>query len=148
MSSQRRLRGNSQPAPSNSAVHANGFAALDAVVTGAVVATITVAVAMLPLSCTGEFDKLQVGAGIATGAMLQLRVTVPVKDPVGAKARLNSAFCPALTVCEPGDPEASPTVKSGAATPAPESAIVCGLPPMAILPVRLPVAEGVNVTEI
>ena len=65
---------------------------------------------------------------------------------------LNCAFCPAGTVCEACDPEANPIVKSGAAAPIPERAILCGLPPplcaMVILPVRFPTADGANVTEI
>jgi hypothetical protein len=84
--------------------------------------------------------------------MPQLRLTVPVKDPAGVTARLNCAFCPAVTVCDPCDPEACPTVKSGAATPTPESAMVCGLPAtlsaIAMLPARFPAGEGTKVTEI
>ena len=119
---------------------------------GAVVAIVTVTVSAVPLSCTAEFDRLQVGAGVAAGVTLQLRFTVPVKLPAGAIAMLNCAFCPAGTVCEACDPEANPIVKSGAAAPTPESAILCGLPPplcaMVILPVRFPTADGANVTEI
>jgi hypothetical protein len=50
------------------------------------------------------------------------------------------------------DPEAAPTLKLGAATPAPDTATVCGLPAAlsanVTLPARLPIAAGVNVTEI
>lgn len=119
---------------------------------GALVAIVTVTVSAVPLSCTAEFDSLQVGAGVAAGVTLQLRFTVPAKAPAGAIARLNRAFCPAGTVCEACDPESNPIVKSGAATPIPESVIVRGLPPplcaMVILPVRFPTADGANVTEI
>ena len=118
-------------------------------VTGAVVVTVTVTVCSpLEPSCREELDKLHVGDRFATGVMLQLRLTAPTKEPTGATARVNFAFCPAVTVCEPCDPEVNPTLKSGAATPTPVSATVCVLPVIAILPVRLPAAEGVNVTEI
>lgn len=39
-----------------------------------------------------ELDKTQVGAADTTGAMLQPRLTVPLKDPVGASARLDLAL--------------------------------------------------------
>jgi hypothetical protein len=118
---------------------------------GAAVAIVAVTVRAVPLSCTAELDKLQVGAGVAVGVMLQLRFTVPVKAPAGATAIANCALCPAAMVCEACDPEANPTVKFGAATPLPESAIVCGPPLLCvivILPVAFPAAEGEKVTEI
>jgi hypothetical protein len=66
------------------------------VVTGAVVATLTVTVCVpVPVSCTEELDKPQVGAGVTTGVMAQLKSTVPLNDPVGAMARLKLAVCPA-----------------------------------------------------
>ncbi len=118
---------------------------------GAAVVIVAVTVTAVPLSCTAEFDKLHVGTGVAVGVMLQLRFTVPVKLPAGATAIPNCAFCPAAMVCEPCDPEANPTVNSGAATPMPESATVCGPPPLCvivILPAAFPAAEGEKVTEI
>lgn len=118
---------------------------------GADVPIVAVTVTAVPLICAAEFDKLHVGAGVAVGEMLQLRFTVPVKLPAGATAILNCAFCPAAIVCEACDPEANPIVKSGAATPVPDSATVCGPPPLCvtvILPVAFPAAVGEKVTEI
>jgi hypothetical protein len=120
-------------------------------VVGAAVVIVAVTVTAVPLSCTAEFDKLQVGAGVGVGAMLQLRFTVPVKAPAGATAIPNCAFCPAAIVCEACEPEPNPTVKSGAAAPMPESATVCGPPPLCvsvIFPVAFPAAVGEKVTEI
>jgi hypothetical protein len=62
-----------------------------------------------------ELERAQVGAGVSVGVMAQLRFTVPENDPVGAKAKLKLAVCPALMVWEVGDPEPAPMVKSGAA---------------------------------
>jgi hypothetical protein len=118
---------------------------------GAVVVIVAVTVTAVPLSCTAEVDKLHVGAGVADGMMLQLRFTVPVNVPAGATAIPNCAFCPAAIVCEACEPEPNPTVKSGAATPMPESATVCGPPPLCvtvIFPVAFPAAVGEKVTEI
>jgi hypothetical protein len=85
------------------------------VVTGAVVATFTVTICVpVPLICTEE-GTLQVGAGVAAGVIAQTRPTVPVKDPVPAKAKLKLAVCPALMLWEVGDPDAAPIEKSGAA---------------------------------
>ena len=79
------------------------------------VATFTVTVCVpVPLICTEE-GTLQVGAGVAAGVIAQLRLTVPVKDPVPAKARLKLAVSPALMVWEVGDPEDGEIVKSGSA---------------------------------
>jgi hypothetical protein len=116
-----RFRTHSQVDPSNMNDHIRGIApggkftgGVAAAVPGAVVATFTVTVcALLPLTCTEELDRPQVGAGVTTGVMAQLRFTVPVNDPVGASARLKFAVCPALTVCEVGEPEAAPIVKFG-----------------------------------
>jgi hypothetical protein len=84
------------------------------VVAGAVVPTLTVTVCVpLPLICTEELDRLQVGAGVTTGVIAQLRFTVLLNDPVPANERLKLALCPALIVWEAGEPEAAPTVKSG-----------------------------------
>ena len=86
------------------------------VVTGAVVPTFTVTVCVpVPLICTEELDRLQVGAGVAAGVMAQLRFTVPVNDPVGASARLKFAVCPAVMVWEVAEPDAAPNVKLGGA---------------------------------
>jgi hypothetical protein len=56
---------------------------------------------------------VQVGAGVTTGVMAQLRFTVPLNDSTGARASLKLAVCPALMFWEVGDPEAGPMVKSG-----------------------------------
>jgi hypothetical protein len=85
----------------------------------AVVATVTVTdCGPLPVIWTEELDSLQVGGvnapGVATGVMKQLKFTVPVNEPEGARDRLKLALCPAFTVCEEEEPEAGLTVKSGA----------------------------------
>lgn len=36
--------------------------------------------APLPISCTEELDSMQVGAGVTTGVMAQLRLIVPVNN--------------------------------------------------------------------
>jgi len=83
---------------------------------GATVATFTVTVCVpLLVIWTEELDRLHVGAGVAAGVMAHIRFTVPVNDPIDAKARLKLAVCPAVTVCDVGDPETAPTEKSGAA---------------------------------
>ncbi len=61
-------------------------------VTGATVPTATATDAPpFPLICTEELDRLHVGGGVTTGVMAQFRFSVPVNDPVGAKARLKVA---------------------------------------------------------
>jgi len=96
------------------------------VVTGAVVSTVAVTGWLpLPVICTEEFDKLQVGAGVTDGVMAQLRLTVPVNPPDGVTSKLNFALCPALMVCEVGDPEAGPIVKSGAACTTSVTVVLC-----------------------
>ena len=122
-------------------------------VTGAVVPTFTVTVCVpLPLICTDELDRLQVGAGVAAGVTVQLRLTVPVNDPIDENAKLKLAVCPALMVCDVDDPEDDEMLKSGAATPSPDRGIVCGLPEALSLivtpPARCPVVVGVNVIAI
>jgi hypothetical protein len=98
------------------------------VVTAAVVPTVTVTDCdPLPVICTEEVDKPQVGAGVTDVLKLQLRVTAPTKDPDGAIVRLNVASCPALMACEVGDPDAAPIVKSDAVVPTPDKAIASGL---------------------
>jgi hypothetical protein len=82
-------------------------------VTDAVVATVTVCAAV-PVICPEE-GILHVGAGVATGVIAQLRLTVPVNPPVPAKARLKLAVCPAVKVCLVEEPEAAAIEKSGAA---------------------------------
>ena len=73
--------------------------------------TMTVCVP-LPVRLTVGLDKLQVGAGVAAGVIAQLRLTVPVNDPIDAKDSVKLAACPALIVWEVGDPDAGPIEKS------------------------------------
>lgn len=81
----------------------------------AVVATFTVTVCVpLALICTEELDRLQVGAGVTTGVMAQLRFTVPVNEAIGANARLKLAVFPAFMVWDVGEPGAGPIEKSRA----------------------------------
>ena len=84
--------------------------------------------------------------------MAQLKLTSPANAAEGVITRLKVAFCPALMVCEVGDPDADVTLKSGAAAPIPDKAIDCGSPGalslMVRVPMRLPVAVGLNLTEI
>ena len=122
-------------------------------VTGAVVPTVTViACAAPPLICTEALDRVQVGGGVTAGVIPHFRLTVPANDPDGARDKVNIALCPALTVFEVDDPGAGEIVKSGAAEPIPDKAIVCGLVGALSLivrvPDRLPVAVGPNSTEI
>ncbi len=135
-----RLRQQS-PNPNSIKVHARSTGrdgepkeyADELVVTGAVVNTFTIIVcAPLPVISTEELDKLQVGGAVAgTGAIAQLRLTVPVNDPNCVNVKLKLAVCPALTVCDVADPEARPNVKSGGGrdspTPVPLTAISNGL---------------------
>jgi hypothetical protein len=83
-------------------------------VEGAVVLTSTATdFAMLPLICSDELDKLQVGPRVTAGVTVQLRFTVPLNDPDPARLRLKLALCPGLTVCDVAEPGV--TLKSGAA---------------------------------
>jgi hypothetical protein len=94
-----------------------------------VVATFTVTVCVpVPVICTEE-GTLQVGAGVAAGAIAQLRLTVPVKDPLPAKAKLKLAVCPALMLWEVGEPEAAPTVKSETACTTSDAAMLFTVDP-------------------
>jgi len=154
-----RFRSHTHPEPSNTTMHVIGIVPsrksmwdiVPVVVTGAVVPTVTVTGwAALPLICTEELERPQVGAGFTAGAMLQLSLTEPLNDSRGVTAKRNFALCPARMVSEVDVPEAVPTLKSGAAPmPMPERAAVCGLPGAvsltARLAVRAPPALGVNV---
>lgn len=99
-----RLHSNGQPRPSKINVQARGIAPREkmggtaAVVTDAVVATFKLADCVkLLLTCT-EAGRLQVGAGLTTGAMAQLRFTVPLNDPVDSNAIVKLAVDPAFMV--------------------------------------------------
>jgi hypothetical protein len=86
------------------------------VVEEAVVPTVTVTdCAVVPLICSDALDKLQVGPRVAAGVMAQLRLTVPLNVPDPARLRLKLAACPALTVCDVGEPEPGFMLKSGVA---------------------------------
>ena len=81
----------------------------------------------LPLRFMDELDRPQVGAGVAAGVIAQVRLAVPLNDPAGASIRLKVAVCPALTVCEIGEPDAGLKVKSGTTVSATE--VLCTVPP-------------------
>lgn len=118
-----RFRAHNHADPRNSNIHANAIGPVGKLkrgilreVAGAVVPTFTVTVCVpVPLICTELLESVQVGAGVTTGVIAQLRFTVPVNDPIDAKARLKLAVCPAGTVCEVGEPDAEAIEKSGAA---------------------------------
>ena len=101
-----RLRSVSRPTRTSSGIETGGKPARLAiratiVDAGAVVAAVTVTVcAAPPLNCTEELDKVQVGAGVAAGAMAHPRLTVPENEPTGVSDVLNIALCPALMVWE------------------------------------------------
>jgi hypothetical protein len=154
-----RFRRKNHPKPGTIAIQVIGIApggrmteGTAPMVAGAVVPSVTVTVCGAPpLTDTDVLDKVHVGGGLTTGLTLQVRLTVPVSEPDGATTKLNFALCPALMVWEVGEPEAAPTLKSGAATATPDRATVCGLPAalsvIVMLPARLPEAVGWNVTE-
>ena len=72
-------------------------------VVGGVVPTVTVTdCAELPLICTVELERLQVGAWGTAGVITQLRFTVPLNAAKGATLKAKLALCPALTVLELG----------------------------------------------
>ncbi|MGA9686253.1 MAG: hypothetical protein WBQ81_05820 [Candidatus Sulfotelmatobacter sp.] len=81
----------------------------------AVVDIVTVTgVAELPEIMT-DAGALHIGAGVAGGETLHVRLTVPLNDPDGAIAKLNVAVLPAEIVDELEPPDAIAIVKSGAA---------------------------------
>ena len=82
------------------------------IVTAAVVDTITVNGAAVPAVTLTELGKLQVGAGVTVGLMLQPRLTAPLNDAPGVIAKLKVAACPALTVWEVCEPDVWPIPKS------------------------------------
>ena len=104
---------------------------------------------MLAVTFT-EAGTLQTGAGVTTGVTAQVRLTVPLNDPLGVIARLKDAICPAVTVAEFGDPDAGPMAKSAAAIPVPDSATFCGLPAALSATIKFatdpPTAVGINCT--
>lgn len=65
------------------------------------------------MTCTEELDKVHVGAGVATGVIAQLKLTVPENDSVGMSDKVNVALCPALIVWDAVDGPVS--AKSGGA---------------------------------
>jgi hypothetical protein len=80
----------------------------------AVVPTVTVSGAAVLVLTLTEPGRVQLGAGVTAGVMLQLRFTVPLNDPAGVTTKLNEALFPAGMVDELDDPDARPIVKSGA----------------------------------
>jgi hypothetical protein len=121
-------------------------------VPGAAVATVTVTGAAVPAVTFTKLGKLQVGAGASTGVMLQVRLTVPLNDPMGVTAKSNVALFPAAIVDELGDPGAGPIMKSGAANAVPETTTCCDPVPALSATFRFaldtPAAVGANVTLI
>ena len=104
----------------------------------------------MPLICTVDADKVQVGANVVVGAMAQCKFTVPLNVPDPAILRLKLAVCPALTVCEADEPDEDAMLKSGRMVPIPDKATAWELPEavllIAKLAMRVPPAVGVNVT--
>src|ERR1700722_727513 len=93
-----RLGISKNPAPNKSNVHANRKAPggtisseIVPVVTGAVVATMTVTGAALPAVTCTEFGRLHVGPAVATGLMLHVKSTAPLNDPAGVTTKSNAA---------------------------------------------------------
>jgi hypothetical protein len=121
-------------------------------VVAAVVDIFAVTAAAVLSATLTDAGTVQTGAGVTAGVIVQLRLTVPLNDPAGVTARLKDAICPAVIVAEFEDPEAGPIEKSGATSPVPERAIICGLPVASSVivtaPVRLPAAFGAKVTDI
>jgi len=118
----------------------------------AVVETFTVTeVAELPVTLT-ELGTLQNGAGETTGAILHVKLTVPLKDPAGVSAKLNVAVLPAEIVDELDPPAAMPKVKSGPLIPVPETTTVCEPVPALSATIRFaltaPAAVGARITLI
>lgn len=129
-----RVRSRSHPKPSKSAAHTSGIAPhgnpsveIVPVVIGAVVDSVTVTGAVVPDITLTELGKLQAGAGVTVGLMLQVRFTGPLNPLAGVMAKLNVVLRPALMVWEVGDPAAVPNEKSGA-IPTPDNGTICRLP--------------------
>ena len=105
----------------------------------------------MPPVTLAELGTVHVGAGVSFGVMPQLRFTVPLNPDTGVSERLKVALCPGLIVCELGDPDVGPMLKSDV-PPVPDKGTVCGLPGalsvMLSAPLSVPVVVGVNVTEI
>lgn len=123
---------------------------IDPAVPAAVVDIFAVVAAAAPWVTLIEAGTEQTGPVVAAGVTAQLRLTIPLNDPVGAIARLKDAVCPAVMVAEFEDPEAGPIEKPGAAVAVPDRATVCGLPTAlsvtARLAVALPAAVGAKTT--
>ena len=111
---------------------------------GAVVLTVTVATAEFdPVTDTdvGEIEHVA-----SEGAPLHVKLTVPFKPPSGAMLKSYVAVPPGAMLAV----EAAGAIEKS--VPFPESATVCGPPGtlsvMVMVPLREPVAVGVNVTLI
>jgi hypothetical protein len=118
----------------------------------AVVDTFTATGAAAPWVTLTEAGKVHIGAGVTAGVIAQLRLTVPLNDPVGETVRLKDAACPEVTVAEFEDPAAGPMAKSGAAVAVPDKPMLCGLPTALSVITRLadalPPAVGAKTTLI
>jgi acyl dehydratase len=63
------------------------------VIVAAVIPTVTVTDwLVVPLICTAELEKLQVGAEVTVGVIAQLRFAAPVKPPDGVSTNVNIAL--------------------------------------------------------
>lgn len=103
--------------------------------------------AVPPLTCTEEFEKVQVGARVTAGVILHCRLTVPENAPDGARDKVNVALCPGLTLLVAGP---VPEIVKSDVEAIPDRTIACG-PPGAVsltdrFAMRGPPAVGVNFT--
>jgi hypothetical protein len=101
-------------------------------------------VAELP-AVTGFGETVQVAS---EGAPVQVRLTLWLNPPSPAIVKVYVAACPGATAAEVEEPEDAASVKSW---PVPLSATLCGLPKalseMLMVPVLVPLATGLKVTE-
>ena len=109
--------------------------------------TLTATGVAVPTVTLTEAGTVQTGAGMTTGVIAQLRLTIPLNDPAGVTVRLKDAVCPAVMVAELDDPDAGPTAKSGAPVDVPDKATACGLPTALSVTSRLAVALPAAVGE-
>jgi hypothetical protein len=125
----RQLPTNSKPEALKTNVHASSPVLGGKVADGApsalpaaVVATVTATGAAEPPVTLTEAGTVQTGAGVTAGVRPQVRLTVPLNDPTGVRAKPKVAVSPAEIVDELDPPDAIPIVKSGAAFPVPDNA--------------------------
>jgi hypothetical protein len=111
----------------------------------AVVVTLTV-IFVAELPAVTAFGTVQVAS---EGAPVQVKLTLWLNPPSPAIVKVYVAACPGATAFEVTEPEAAASVKSW---PVPLRATLCGLPialsEMLMVPVLVPLATGLKVTEI